>query len=160
MERVNLGTITKPQALKGAFRVKPNILDKKIFKKLSVVYINNIAHKIESVVLRDTFLILKVEGIDTCEQAEELRNIGVFGDVEIEEKSNNFELVGFDVKVLDNFGKVESVENFGSKDIMTINFEKTCMVPIIDGLIENVDVQNKTIIFNKEIFEQVAVYED
>ena len=159
MERVNLGTITKPQALKGSFRVKPNILDKRLFKKLSVVYINNVAYKIESVVLRDTFLILKVEGIDTCEQAETLRNVSVFGDIEIE-TSNNFELVDFQVLVGGNLGKVERVDNFGSKDIMTINFEKSCMVPVIDGLIENVDVQNKTITFNKEIFEQVAVYED
>lgn len=159
MERVNLGTITKPQALKGAFRVKPNILDKRLFKKLSIVYINNVAYKIESIVLRDTFLILKVEGIDTCEQAETLRNVSVFGDIEIE-TSNNFELVDFQVLVGDNLGKVERVDNFGSKDIMTINFEKNCMVPVIDGLIENVDVQNKTITFNKEIFEQVAVYED
>ena len=159
MERVNLGTITKPQALKGAFRVKPNILDKRLFKKLSIVYINNVAYKIESVVLRDTFLILKVEGIDTCEQAEKLRNVSVFGDIEIE-TSNNFELVDFQVLVGDNLGKVERVDNFGSKDIMTINFEKNCMVPVIDGLIENVDIQNKTITFNQEIFEQVAVYED
>ena len=98
MERVNLGTITKPQALKGSFRVKPNILDKRLFKKLSTVYIDNVAYKIESVVLRDTFLILKVEGIDTCEQAEKLRNVSVVGDIEIE-TSNNFELVDFQVLV-------------------------------------------------------------
>lgn len=159
MERVNLGTITKPQALKGAFRVKQNILDKKLFKKLSIVYINNVGYKIESVVLRDTFLILKVEGIDTCEQAEMLRNISVFGDIEIE-TSNNFELVDFVAIVGEQSGKIERVDNFGSKDIMTISFEKSCMVPVIDGLIENIDVQNKTITFNKEIFEQVAVYED
>lgn len=159
MERVNLGTVTKPQALKGAFRVKPNILDKKLFKKLNIVYINNASYKIESVVLRDTFLILKVEGIDSCEQAETLRNVNVFGDIEIE-TSNNFEFVGFVALVGEQVGKVERVDNFGSKDILTISFEKSCMVPVIDGLIENVDVQNKTIEFNQEIFEQVAVYED
>ena len=108
MERVNLGTITKPQALKGAFRVKSNILDKKIFKKLSEVYINNECHKTESVVIRDAFLILKVEGIDTCEQAENLRNVSIFGDIEIDE-SNNFEFVGFDVKVGDKIGRVQRV---------------------------------------------------
>ena len=32
MERLDLGIITKPQALKGAFRVKPNILNLKKFK--------------------------------------------------------------------------------------------------------------------------------
>ena len=70
-------------------------------------------------------MILKVEGIDSCEQAETLRNVNVFGDIEVE-TSNNFELVGFVALVGDQCGKVERVDNFGSKDILTISFEKSC----------------------------------
>lgn len=156
MERLDLGIITKPQALKGAFRVKPNILDQKKFKKLTEVYINNVSYKIETVTLRDAFVILKVSGIDTCEQAESLRNIHIFGDVEVE-KDNNFDLIGY-VCIVDNkHGKILDISNFGSKDIMTIEFEKECMLPIIDGLIASVDNNNKVVVFDKQIFEQVAV---
>lgn len=156
MERLDLGIITKPQALKGAFRVKPNILDLKKFKKLNEIFINNNSYKIENVTLRDTFVILKVGGIDTCEQAEILRNYHIFGDIEIE-KDNNFDLIGYECIVDDKHGKILDINNFGSKDIMTIEFEKECLLPIIDGLILSVDNQNKVVIFNKQIFEQVAV---
>lgn len=156
MERLDLGIITKPQALKGAFRVKPNILDLKKFKKLNEIFINNVSYKIETVTLRDTFVILKVVGIDTCEQAEILRNYHVFGDLEIE-KDNNFDLIGYECIVDDKNGKILDINNFGSKDIMTIEFEKECLLPVIDGLILSVDNQNKVVIFNKQIFEQVAV---
>ena len=156
MERLDLGIITKPQALKGAFRVKPNILNLKKFKKLNEIFINNVSYKIETVTLRDTFVILKVVGIDTCEQAEILRNYHVFGDLEIE-KDNNFDLIGYECIVDAKHGKILDINNFGSKDIMTIEFEKECLVPVIDGLISRVDNQNKVVIFNKQIFEQVAV---
>ncbi len=156
MERLDLGIITKPQALKGAFRVKPNILNLKKFKKLNEIFINNVSYKIETVTLRDTFVILKVVGIDTCEQAEILRNYHVLGDLEIE-KDNNFDLIGYECIVDDKHGKILDINNFGSKDIMTIEFEKECLVPVIDGLISRVDNQNKVVIFNKQIFEQVAV---
>ena len=156
MERLDLGIITKPQALKGAFRVKPNILNLKKFKKLNEIFINNVSYKIETVTLRDTFVILKVVGIDTCEQAEILRNYHVLGDLEIE-KDNNFDLIGYECIVDYKHGKILDINNFGSKDIMTIEFEKECLVPVIDGLISRVDNQNKVVIFNKQIFEQVAV---
>ena len=40
MEKVLVGIITKPQALKGEFRVKPEILNMKQFKKFDCVTIN------------------------------------------------------------------------------------------------------------------------
>ncbi len=159
MEKVNLGTITKPQALKGAFRIKPNILNIKKFKKLKEVYIDNQTYLVESVTLRDTFVIMKVEGIDSCESAESLRNKSIFGDVEIE-VSQSFDYLNWAVSLGEKVGKVIDINNYGSKDILTIQFDKNCMVPVIDGLIKGADSASKTITLDNEIFEQVAVYEN
>ena len=41
MERKCIGVITKPQALKGEFRVKPSLLNLKKYKKLESVFIND-----------------------------------------------------------------------------------------------------------------------
>lgn len=159
MERVKIGTITKPQALKGAFRVKPNILNMKKFKKIGMVYIDNTQYEVESAVIRETFVILKVKGIDSCESAETMRNKDIFAEIEVE-KDNSFDLVGWSVVVGDTLGKVLDVNNYGSKDILSLKLDKNCMIPLIDGVILNSDDKTQTIYLNKEIFEQVVVYED
>lgn len=159
MGKIKIGTITKPQALKGAFRVKPDILAIKKLKKLSEVTIDNKDYMVESVTIRDTFVIFKVQGIDSCEDAENLRNKSIYGDVDID-TSNIFDLVGFDAKVGDTYGKIVDINNFGSKDLLTIEFDKSCMLPVIDGLIEKIDNDNRVVVLNEEIFNQVAVYEN
>lgn len=159
MGKIKIGTITKPQALKGAFRVKPDILDVKKLKKLSKVTIDNKDYEVESVILRDTFVIFKVEGISSCEDAEALRNKGIYGEMEID-ADNVLDLIGFEARVGDWVGMIVDISNYGSKDILTIAFAKGCMLPVIDGLIEKVDADNKMVILNLEIFNQVAVYED
>ena len=74
MERIRIGIITKPQALKGEFRLKPDLLNLKEYKILSSVFIDNKEYIVERVSLRDAFVILKVKGVERCEDAELLRN--------------------------------------------------------------------------------------
>ena len=156
-----LGVATKPQALKGQFRIKPSILNFKQFKKLSSVFIDNQEYKIEMVSIRDTFVIIKLIGVDTCEQAENFRNKQVFGNIDIVETESHFDLRGFEVFVEDNkIGVIVDVNNYGSKDIFSIEGNKSFMIPIIDGLIISADLEGKKIILDKNIIEQVAVYED
>ena len=159
MDRIKIGIITKPQALKGAFRVKPEFSNLKLFKKLNSIIIDNTIYPIESVTLRDTFVILKCVGVDTPESAEALRNKEVFGDVDLPESmTNNYK--DWNVVVGDLTGKVIDVNNYGSKDIFTLKLNRSCMLPVIDNLILKTDENSKTIYLNQEIFEQVVVYED
>ena len=65
MERKLIGVATKPQALKGQFRIKPSILNIKQFKKIKSVFIDNSEYIVESCSVRDTFVIVKLQGIDT-----------------------------------------------------------------------------------------------
>ncbi|MBE5736116.1 MAG: hypothetical protein E7356_02000 [Clostridiales bacterium] len=155
-----IGVATKPQALKGQFRVKPSILNFKTFKKLDNVTIDSRQYNIESVSIRDTFVIIKLEGVDTCEQAEQFRNKQIFADIEVE-VDTSFDLNRFAVIISgENIGNVTNINNFGSKDILTISGSQEIMAPIIDGLIIATDESAKTITMDKNIFESVAVYED
>ena len=105
------------------------------------------------------FVIFKVESINTCEQAEMLRNKPVFADLHISESVISY--VDYCVTLNGNIlGKVTDISNFGSKDIISISGEKDIMCPLVDGLIIKVDSDNKCIDLNSEIFEQVAVYEN
>jgi len=159
MEKILVGSVTKPQALKGEFRIRPEIIDFKAFKKFKCLTIGKKDYMLEHVSIRPAFVIVKVEGIDSCEDAENLRNLDVFAEFEIEE-SETFSYVNFSCFLDEKIGVVVDVNNYGSKDIMTIKGNTEIMLPIIDNLIKKVDIDKKEIYFDKEIFSQVASYED
>lgn len=160
MEWNKIGVVTKPQALKGQFRLKPTLLNLKAYKKMSRVKIEDNEYNVENVTLRESFVIFKLQGVDTCESAEKLRNKEVFAEIEIDTE-DHFDLVDFEVFVNNKkLGVIKAIDNFGSKDILSIVGEKNVMLPVIDRLIENVDENSKNVTINQEIMEQVAVYED
>ncbi|MBQ7352342.1 MAG: 16S rRNA processing protein RimM [Clostridia bacterium] len=160
MSRICIGVVTKPQALKGQFRVKPNLINLKTYKKLSEIEIDNTTYSVESVSLRDTFVILKIKGIDSCESAELLRNKEIFADIE-QKVEEHFDLQGYGVVVeSENIGVIVDINNYGSKDILSIEGNNSCLIPVIDKLIDKIDEQENVVYLNKNIFEQVAVYED
>lgn len=160
MEKVKIGIVTKPQALKGEFRVKPLILNLKQFKNLDTISIGNNEYTVEKVTLRESFAIMKISGVSTCEQAELLRNCEVYAMIEID-TNDSFDLEGFEVYI-DNvlIGKIVEINNYGSKDIVSISGDNSCMIPLIDNLILDTKKEEKVLILNKELFDQVVVYEN
>jgi len=160
MDKVKIGIITKPQALKGEFRVKPLILNLKQFKKLDMITIDNQNYNVEKVTLRESFAIMKLENVNTCEQAELLRNREIYAEIEVD-TNDSFDLVDFDVYVEDQMiGSIVEINNYGSKDILSISGVKSCMVPLIDNIVLNTNKLEKTLILDKELFDQVVVYEN
>ena len=160
MELVCIGIITKPQALKGEFRVKPTLANMKLYKKIKKVIITHTEYAVEKVVLRDVFVIFKLIGIDTCEQAEALRNIEVFAYLD-ESIIPTAGYLDYMVNVGETLiGTIADVNNYGATDVVTVIGTQNCMLPIIDGLIISVDRDKKILYLDKNIFEQVVVYED
>ncbi len=157
MERINIGIITKPQALKGEFRVKPALLNLKYYKSFKMVFIGNKEYEVEKVTLRDTFVIFKVKGIDSCESAETLRNSDILADMEVVERDTT-DYLGYEVIVDgESIGKILSINNYGSKDVWEIEGDSNIMLPFIDGLVSSVDNESMAVVLNSEIFKQVAV---
>ncbi len=159
MER-RIGIITKPQALKGEFRVKPDLLNLKKYKSIKVVSIKNTVYEVEKVTLRETFVIFKLHGIDSCESAESLRNTEIFADVP-EEKVDDHDYEGYDIFVGDKcVGKIIEVNNYGSKDVWSVKGDRNLMLPYIEGLVLVIKDETKRLILSEEKFNQVVVYED
>ena len=156
-----VGVATKPQALKGQFRIKPEILNLKEFKRFNSLTIDNKEYEIEAVTLRDTFVIVKLKGIDTCEQAESFRNKKVFAEMEVVVE-DNFDIINFTVELDgEEIGKVTEINNYGSKDICTISTNNgDILLPLIDNLIVSIDEEKLVVIMDKNIFAEVAVYEN
>lgn len=160
MDKKIIGTITKPQALKGQFRVKPTLLSLKSYKKFKSVYIDDVEYKIESVSVRDTFVVFKLEGIDSVETAETYRNKTIYAECDTDIVVDR-DCLDYDV-IVDNdvVGKIIDIQNFGSKDVWTISGKVNMMLAVIDGLVIARDQANKTVTLSREILNQVAVYEN
>ena len=78
IELCEIGIITKPQGLKGHFRVRQNYSNFSILTKVKEVVIKGKDYEVEKVTDRSEFFIFKVKGIESIEQAEDLRNEKIY----------------------------------------------------------------------------------
>ena len=162
---MQIGVITKPQALKGQFRVKPTKVLFEDFKDLKKVSINGKTYEVEKVIFRDTFVIMKVKGIEDISEVERLRNVPIMVEDSIEEELDDDEyyvddLIGCDV-VDDKgvmIGGITAVNSYGGASIITVtDGSKEVMFPHARGVILSVDVATKKVIVDRKIFEEISL---
>jgi len=161
VEYFKIGQITNAHGLKGEVKVYPLTDNLKRFSKLkSIFMLQGDEYKvvdITSVKYLKEFVILKLVGIDSMDNALKLKNQYVFIDraraVKLP-KDTYFisDLIGIEV-VTDkgiNLGKVTSVFPTGSNDVYEVKAEdgKTVLLPAIGDVILNIDIENKKMLVN------------
>ena len=166
MNKIELGTITKPQGLKGDFRVKPSINNYDILNDIKEVYINDKKYKVIKLTLRDGFVIYKLDGINDCNIVESLRNTKIY--FEELEKENLPEgeyyvsdLIGMEIynEKMALLGTLTDINQYGSADIFVVkNNDKEFMFPFARNVIERVDYNEKIIIVNQQILDEMIVW--
>ncbi len=158
-----LGYITKPQGIKGEFRLRPNILDGNAIKAISEVVIKNTAYKVIKVTLREGFVIMYVEGISDRNTVEALRNVKVYyeGEEEVLQEGEYYidDLVGCEVfSGVRNvkLGVLTEINKYGSADVYTVKTDKgEFMFPFARDVITKVDLQNKTIYVDEFVLNEI-----
>lgn len=167
MNRYTIGIILKPHGVKGAIKVGPMTDDVARFKKLEKVYINEKMYKVLNAQLSSNEVFLTLDGINSRDEAELFRN----KEIQVEkndavklEEGRYFivDIVGCEVFVEDEpIGKIQEVLQHGAADVYVIKSkDKECMVPALKKLLVSVDTENKKIVLDKKVFEEVVVYED
>ena len=159
MKNLEVGQIVNTFGIKGFVKANPWVNDVTRFEKLKKVYIKiRNEHKeleIEEVKYHKNQVLLKFKGIDTIEQAEFLRNAIIEIDRENAiplEKGEYFIADLLDSEVftdeVEKLGILDDIYNTGSKDIYVVKNElgKTILLPGINDVIKEVDVENKKII--------------
>ena len=159
MKNLEVGQIVNTFGIKGFVKVNPWVNDVMRFEKLKKVYIKiRNEHKeleIEEVKYHKNQVLLKFKGIDTIEQAEFFRNAIIEIDRENAiplEKGEYFIADLLDSEVFteegEKLGILDDIYNTGSKDIYVVKNElgKTILLPGINDVIKEVDVENKKII--------------
>lgn len=161
MEYIEIGQIVNTNGLKGVVKVNPFTDDISKFEDLKYVYIqlkNELKKvKIEQVRYNKNQVLLKLEGIDSIEEAEKYRNFYLKTEKESQEDLGEdtyyiVDLIGLDVYSDKNeyLGKIEDVFLTGSNDVYVVkdNLGKQILIPAIADVVKEVDLKNKKMIIN------------
>lgn len=158
-KRLEVGQIVNTFGIKGEVKVVPFTDDIKRFDNLKNVYVKtkkeSKQYKIENVKYHKNMVLIKLEGINTMENAETLRNAFLEIDrkdaVPLEEGTYFIaDLIGAEVYTDEGklLGKVEDIFNTGSNDIYVVKDElgKQILLPGIKEVIKEVLLEQEKII--------------
>ena len=153
---LRIGVVTTAHGVKGELKVFPTTDDMNRFKKLKSLYVEkkNVRKefKISGVKFFKQFVLLKLEGIDTIDDALIYKDADLLVDrkhaVKLE-KDEYFitDLIGLDVFDENNerIGTLKEVYPTGANDVYEIETpdDKTFLLPAIKDCILDVDIKNK-----------------
>ena len=158
-KRLEVGQIVNTFGIKGEVKVVPFTDDIKRFDNLKKVYVKtqkeSKQYKIENVKYHKNMVLIKLEGINTVENAETLRNAFLEIDrkdaVPLEEGTYFIaDVMGAEVYTDEGklLGKVEDIFNTGSNDIYVVKDElgKQILLPGIKEVIKEVLLEQEKII--------------
>ena len=153
---LEVGRIVSPHGINGEVKVIPLTNDPNRFKRLKELLIRDkdtiISVNISNVRLHKGFVILKLENVQSIEDAERLRDVFLLIDrkyaVKLPKGSYLIcDIEGSDVytKEGDYLGKVEKVIQTGANDIYQVKGDTEILVPALKSVVIDVDIENKKI---------------
>ena len=173
MDYFRIGLILRPHGVHGEVKLLPLTDDPSRFKKLKDAYIevSEGSYKPIKVVsakaAAENSAIAKIDGIDTVEIAESLRNKYLCVDrahaVKLPEGTYFVrDIIGCLVFSSDGneLGVVEDVYETNANDVYVVRGRGRLSVPALKKLLDNVDIENKLIVFNAEVLSEVGLFED
>ena len=155
MKYIRIGKIVNTHGVKGELRLLSEFKFKeKVFKNNFLIYIGKekIEEKINTYRKHKMFDMITLYVYSNINEVLKYKGDYVFINKEDLILNNseylNEDLIGFTVKYnnLNNI-KVIGVEKYPSSDMLRVNYNDTFkLIPITDGIIENIDFSNKEII--------------
>ena len=166
MDRLIIGEVLKPQGIRGELKVKTFTDAPEDVKAFGTVYIDNVPYKILSFrVGVDGAAYMGLRGIPDRNAAELFRGKKLEGAredaPELEEgRYYIVDILGMTCETEEGevLGVVKDIRNLAS-DIYTIEKAgKSILFPAVKDVIVKYDLENKKLIVNKTIFDEIAVY--
>ena len=149
--------VVKPFGVRGEMHVRVISDDPDRLKSLQTVHVEGVDRTIQQARRHPPGYVVKLEGIDTPQAAESLRN------AELQIPSEHaaplapgrfyyYELVGLKVVTAagEELGEVRGIQETGSNDVLIVGGAggREIMIPAIDDVIVEVDVEAGTIVVN------------
>lgn len=166
MSRLIIAEVLKPQGIRGEIKVKTFTDAPENVKAFKTVYIDGNPYKILSFrVGSDGAAYLGLRGVPDRNAAELLRGKTIEGerdDGPILDEGQYYivDILGLlcETEEGEELGVVTDISNFSS-DIYTIEKAgKKILFPAVKGVIKRVDLENKKLVVDKKVFDEIAVY--
>lgn len=147
------GKIVNVHGLKGEVKVYPWCDSPEVLCQFDVLYTNKgtVPMEVQSSRIQKNMVLIKFKGIDTIEQAQELKNKVLYidrEDVELEEGTYFIQdLIGlqvFDADTNEYYGVLSDVLETGANDVYTIKNEelhKEFLIPAIPDVVVSTDIR-------------------
>jgi len=150
---MSVGQIGKTHGLKGEVKVFSLSDSLERFKKLKSVYIDGEVRKIEGCKLQSDKVILKIEGIDSIEQADLYRNkyLMVSREDAVKLTEGSYYVADLiDCSVYDEageeLGKVFDVLNTPGNDVYWVKGKEELLIPVLKDIVISIDIDKRIII--------------
>ena len=155
---LEVGQIVNTYGINGFVKVIPLVDNNNQFKDFKVLYIQEKKNlkelHIEEVKFSKNLILLKFEGIDTIEQAEELRNIYLQAkrsDIKLEEGAHFIvDLIGLEIYTEEGefLGKLKEVLQPGANDVYVVEdkSKKEILLPAIPDVIKKIDIEGNKVV--------------
>lgn len=155
---LEVGQIVNTYGIKGFVKVVPLVDNNNQFKSFKTLYIQNKKCTqelfVEEVKFSKNLVLLKFNGIDTIEQAENLRNYYLQAkrsDIKLEKGAYFIvDLIGLEVYTEEGelLGILKEVLQPGANDVYVVEDEtnKQILLPVIPDVIKNIDIEGRKVI--------------
>lgn len=149
----NVGKIVNTHGIKGEVKVLPLTDDVNNFKRYEKVMVKDEWKEILGVKFQKDRVILKLEGIESINEAEAYKEnyIYVLREDEPELDENTYyitDIIGATVFDTNNndLGKIYDVIETKNNDVYWIKKPKELLIPVIDDIVLEIDDKNKKVI--------------
>ena len=164
MNALVVGTVLKPQGIRGEIKIKPFTDSAETFRSFKRVFLDGEEYKLLSVRTGDGFVYAALRGVPDRNAAELLRGKEVTvprEDVPVLPAGSYYiaDLLGSEIvtETGERLGTLTDITQAGT-DVYTMSEGgREILFPAAKGVIVNVDVENKKITVNGKRFSEVAV---
>ena len=147
-----VGKICNTHGVRGNIKLIPWTDFPEVFENIDYITVENIRYDIKDVKYQKSNIILKLQGIDTVEEAEKLRDLTAYcEETQFEELPEDTyyiaDLIGCEVYEGENLiGKISDVFSAGGADLYEIKGKGAPIyLPAIKENVLSVDIKNKII---------------
>lgn len=150
---LTVGKIINTHGIRGEVKIKPTTDDVNRFKSLKEAYIDEKEIFISGCKFQPGKVILKIEGIDSIEEAEKLKNklIKVKREKAVQLPKDTYfavDIIGCEVyeETGNKIGTVDDIIYTGSNDVYWVKGENEVLIPALKDIVLEIDINNKKII--------------
>lgn len=173
MDYFRIGLFLRPHGVKGEVKLLPLTDDVRRFNKLSDAFIEvrsgvyQPQKVIHAKVAAENAVIIKLDGVESMDEAEKLRDKYLCVDrahtVKLPEGAYFInDLIGCLVESTDGakLGELIDVYETNANDVYVVMGKQRLSVPAIKKLLHSVDIEQKRIVFDADVLSEVGLFED